>query len=293
MNDPLVCTHSAPPSHPCASTQTTGALQDTNTPHDGVVLVDADLRITAADGVVRFWISRASPDAGHGGATLDSLISATNLLESARRTLDEGGPVSFLARLRGADDANAHVQVSFRQLAGAGKPLLLATIEPAPTPDAASFDALTRLPDRRELHRRVVLWRRASPEEPPQFAVLFLDLDDFKAVNDQRGHAVGDAVLRELAARWVRCVREGDLVCRYGGDEFVFLIRNVTTPRDVAPVIARLREATVAPTVVDGVEHKVQATIGAAIATSAGETLDELIAAADRDMYAHKPRVLR
>jgi diguanylate cyclase (GGDEF)-like protein len=82
-------------------------------------------------------------------------------------------------------------------------------------------------------------------------------------------------------------------VSRYGGDEFVLLIQNAMTPRDVTPLIARLQAATSEPVVIDGVEHRVHATIGAAAATDPAASIDELIAAADRDMYARKPRVLR
>jgi diguanylate cyclase (GGDEF)-like protein len=170
---------------------------------------------------------------------------------------------------------------------------VLAAIDPAPSRGEIARDALTQLPDRREIARRVAEWRRAAGGAPPRFAVLFLDLDHFKAVNDRFGHAVGDAVLRELAARWLRCVRDGDLVTRYGGDEFVLLIRDAASLQDVAAVLARLQDATSVPVVIDGVEHSVDATIGATVATDDTSSIDELIAAADRDMYAHKRRVLR
>jgi diguanylate cyclase (GGDEF)-like protein len=293
MRDDPKLTHGATSDQSPASAQPTSAPQDTNTTARGVALIGADLNLVAVDAVVGIWINRAVPSPAVGAATLDGLLAAANLPENVRRTLDGGEPVSFVARLRGANDANAHVQVSLRRLVGDGAALVLATIELAQAPGAMSIDALTQLPDRRELPRRIADWRRTSSDAPLRFAVLFLDLDDFKAVNDQFGHAVGDAVLRELAVRWLHCIREGDLVCRFGGDEFVLLIRNVAKPRDVAPVIARLRQATVAPVTVDGVAHAVHATIGSAVATVAGESLDDLIAAADRDMYAHKPRVLR
>jgi diguanylate cyclase (GGDEF)-like protein len=201
--------------------------------------------------------------------------------------------VHFVAPLRGSEDANAQAQVTLRTLEGAKTRLVLAAIDFAPPQGVIAIDALTQLPDRREIARRVAEWQRLAGDASPRFAVLFLDLDDFKAVNDRFGHAVGDAVLRELAGRWRRCVRDGDLVCRFGGDEFVVLIRDARTSQDAAPLVSRLRAATTASVVIDGIEHRVDLTIGVAVATSETSSIDDLIAAADRDMYAHKRRVLR
>jgi diguanylate cyclase (GGDEF)-like protein len=292
MNDEAARPHKAA-NFSVASTQLTSALRHTIAAGEGVALINDELRVLAADAAVKNWLERAGHGSAADAAMLDALLVTANLPEMVHRALDAAQSVSFVALLKGADDADAQVLVTLRPLEGAGQRLALATIDPAPPQSTIAYDALTQLPDRREIARRVAEWRRASPDAPPRFAVLFLDLDDFKAVNDRFGHSAGDAVLQELAARWVRCVREGDLVSRYGGDEFIFLIRDVATPRDVAPVIERLQSATTAPVKVDGVEHTVHATIGAAVATADAPSIDELISAADRDMYAHKPRVLR
>jgi diguanylate cyclase (GGDEF)-like protein len=122
------------------------------------------------------------------------------------------------------------------------------------------------------------------------FSLLFLDLNDFKQVNDAHGHAVGDAVLAELAGRWSSAVRDGDLVTRYGGDEFVILLRNVADRAAAEPIVERLRIATLAPIAIAGTAITLSATIGVALSDGDNVSKENLIAAADEDMYARKRR---
>src|SRR5690606_1875299 len=109
-------------------------------------------------------------------------------------------------------------------------------------------------------------------------------------VNDKYGHAVGDAVLAELAARWSDSVRDGDLVTRYGGDEFVVLLKNVATREEAAPIVERLRLVTIKPIEACGVTLTISATIGVALSDGVDTPLEALIAAADEEMYAGKRR---
>jgi diguanylate cyclase len=131
------------------------------------------------------------------------------------------------------------------------------------------------------------------------FATLFIDLDRFKRINDTLGHAVGDAVLRQAAARLLTGVRESDavaaldpddenMVARLGGDEFVVLLRDVLAPRDAVVVATRMIAALAAPFFVEEHELVVTASIGIAMHPTDGNTVEDLIKAADAAMYAAK-----
>ncbi|MCG8451374.1 MAG: GGDEF domain-containing protein, partial [Pirellulales bacterium] len=172
-------------------------------------------------------------------------------------------------------------------LTGPAGNLLLLSIWPRPSePDPRHLDALTGLPDRRELQRHYEHLRQSA--SPTPHAVLFMDLDHFKRVNDGLGHAVGDKVLAELASRWQACVREGDLVARYGGDEFVALLASVANRQAVELIAARLAEATSQPVSVGKDELSLTVTIGIAFTEDPSNDLNALIAAADHAMYAAK-----
>jgi diguanylate cyclase (GGDEF)-like protein/PAS domain S-box-containing protein len=156
--------------------------------------------------------------------------------------------------------------------------------------ELAHFDALTELPNRRlfmDLLARALA--RANRTER-QMALLFLDLDRFKLINDTLGHACADLLLKAFAARLTGCVRTTDAVSRLGGDEFTVILEDLTHADDAAVVARRILDALALPFTVDGREIFVTSSIGIALAPSDGTDAEVLIINADTAMYAAKER---
>jgi diguanylate cyclase (GGDEF)-like protein/PAS domain S-box-containing protein len=160
---------------------------------------------------------------------------------------------------------------------------------------AATHDDLTDLSNRTALVSR--LDAHLLLAQPGQVAVLFIDLDNFKVVNDSLGHGLGDQVLREIAKRFRGVMRGSDRLARFGGDEFVVFIDRVSiggedTPSgafvDPAAIAERLRRAAMEPIVIEGHEMVVTASIGVAVNAAPGFTADELVRDADAAMYRAK-----
>lgn len=154
--------------------------------------------------------------------------------------------------------------------------------------DVALRDPLTGLPNRALLDDRIeqALARAQRSGEP--FALIVVDLDGFKEVNDLRGHRAGDAILCGLAARLEEVVRASDTVARVGGDEFVVLSLGTSDELETATLVTRLRQALRQPFTVDGTPIEIDASIGWALFPSHGATPDELLGHADGEMYATK-----
>ena len=121
-----------------------------------------------------------------------------------------------------------------------------------------------------------------------QFAVLFVDLDNFKQVNDTHGHLVGDRVLSVAARRLSDSVRDGDHVVRYGGDEFVLLMERVASQSDIEPLVGRIHAVLAEVISLPEGDFTLSVSVGAALASPEHQTPEDLLAAADRAMYAAK-----
>jgi diguanylate cyclase (GGDEF)-like protein len=152
----------------------------------------------------------------------------------------------------------------------------------------ATHDVLTRLPNRQLLTDRFAeayayLQRHGTP-----FAVMVVALDRFKHINDRFGHEVGDQVLIGVAEQMRQVIRLYDTAARYGGDEFVVLVRDMTSTADAEAAGHKLLEAVSLPIATDAGEQRVSCSIGIAMCPADGENLDELLTAADRAMYQVK-----
>ena len=151
----------------------------------------------------------------------------------------------------------------------------------------AHYDALTDLPNRTLFHEQL---KRELPHIAPdrQLAVLYIDIDEFKSVNDSLGHMIGDELLKSVAASLLRCARDTDFVARLGGDEFAIVQTGVKTADDVTELVSRIFEAIRAPYECLGHQVTTDASIGIALAPQDGTDLDQILKNADLAMYAAK-----
>ena len=154
----------------------------------------------------------------------------------------------------------------------------------------ALHDALTQLPNRVLLMDRLAGAVARAARGGSSIGVLYLDLDRFKVVNDSLGHAAGDALLQEVAARLKRLVRPGDTIARLGGDEFAVLCEELEDVQVVTEVAERIERALRTPFCINGGEVHVSTSIGIAIASDASTTPESLLRDADAAMYQAKDR---
>ena len=152
----------------------------------------------------------------------------------------------------------------------------------------AYHDELTGLPNRRLLLDRYGLAAALAARQHRLVGLLFLDLDGFKNVNDTHGHAAGDSILQQVAARLLASIRASDTACRYGGDEFVVLLPELETPGSALAAARKIRARLAAPYVIDGRQITVTASIGTALYPVDGHDYRELMRVTDRSMYRDK-----
>jgi diguanylate cyclase (GGDEF)-like protein/PAS domain S-box-containing protein len=159
---------------------------------------------------------------------------------------------------------------------------------------AAFYDPLTGLPNRALLKDRLdVAFARAKGRDAARFAVLFLDLDRFKLVNDSLGHRAGDELLIQIARRLEGCRRAGDTVARLGGDEFTLLVEGIVDDDEAVAVAERVHRGLAPPFLLEGHEVFASASIGIALGGPATERPEHLLRDADTAMYRAKVRGCR
>lgn len=152
----------------------------------------------------------------------------------------------------------------------------------------AYHDVLTRLPNRRLFNDRLALAITRSKRSGRSLAVLFIDLDHFKTVNDTLGHTAGDELLLEMSQRLRNCVREDDTVARLGGDEFTIILSDLRHPEDAVQVAQKILEAVEMPLTIGGMTIELSTSIGIALYPVDGYDTETLLRNADSAMYRAK-----
>jgi diguanylate cyclase (GGDEF)-like protein/PAS domain S-box-containing protein len=152
----------------------------------------------------------------------------------------------------------------------------------------ATHDGLTGLPNRVLFNEMLSLALNSARRYDRKLAVLFIDLDRFKIINDTLGHEAGDILLKEIAARFSRCLRTSDVVARLGGDEFVVLAHEINVPHQVATVARKLLAAAIKPVTIMGQECRVTASVGICLYPAEAQDDQTLMKNADIAMYLAK-----
>ncbi|MGF1620598.1 MAG: EAL domain-containing protein [Rhodomicrobiaceae bacterium] len=264
----------------------------------GVCLFDADQRVLVANRRYAELYS-LTPDQISPGTSLRSILEA-RAARGAYGNLDtdafiESGVSGFrkeVSEIVQLADGR-HISVLRRPMANGG---LVSTHEDiterrqaeARIAHLAHHDVLTDLPNRALLREHLEMALTAMRQGGRRLAVLLLDLDRFKQVNDTLGHAAGDALLKAVAERLNGCVRAGDMVARLGGDEFAIILRSLEPTADSVTLAMRVQTAIEAPFEIDGQHVMIGTSIGIAIAPGDGEATDQLLRNADLALYRSK-----
>ncbi len=224
-------------------------------------------------------------------------VAALDLLEQVRET--PGGTREIELRLRDRAGAWRYVELILTNLLH--EPAIEGVVATTHGIDErkaferqltqqAFYDSLTGLPNRALFRDRLDRALVRTGRRRGAVAVLFLDLDNFKLVNDSLGHQVGDQLLVEVARRLQTCVRSADTVARLGGDEFVLLLESLSSEADAGPVADGIAAMLATPFRLDGREIVVTASIGIAVGDAGAELADSLLRNADAAMYRAKAR---
>jgi len=152
----------------------------------------------------------------------------------------------------------------------------------------AYYDSLTSLPNRMLLNDRLTLALSYAHRNKEMLAVLFLDLDNFKTINDTLGHTIGDKLLQSVSRRLAGCLREGDTIARLGGDEFVLLLPQIQHEEDAAKVAKKVIESLKLPFSYEGQDLHVTTSIGISLYPHDGEDVQTLLKNADAALYRAK-----
>ncbi len=264
----------------------------------GLLMFDSSHRLVVANQryIEMFGVST---EVVKPGCTIHDLLNHRRETGSFKGDVDEYCATLFRKLAQGKifqtimETANGgSIQVSYRPLQRGGWVTTLEDItERRRVEDRithlAHYDALTDLPNRALFHEQLKReLARIAPGE--QLAVLYIDIDEFKSVNDTLGHLIGDELLKSVAASLGRCVRDTDFVARLGGDEFAIVQTGIRTADDVTGLVTRVLDTIREPYECLGHQVTTDASIGIALAPQHGTDLDQILKNADLAMYAAK-----
>jgi diguanylate cyclase (GGDEF)-like protein/PAS domain S-box-containing protein len=266
---------------------------------DLILVMDAEGRITYASPSFS-RVMGYTPEEMYGldGLILvhpDDVVETTKSFERIVTDANQDVPIEF--RGRHADGTWRVLESMSRQILGAdGEPIIVSNFRDVTERKRAEemirfmayHDALTGLPNRDLLRDRIDQAIGQARRNDEHLAVIYLDLDRMKDVNDSVGHAGGDDLLREIAARLSRISRDGDTLARLGGDEFVLLMPQVEKIQEAVNLANRILESLRRPVVVGGQEFRGTASIGLAVFPEDGRDADTLVRNADVAMYRAK-----
>jgi diguanylate cyclase (GGDEF)-like protein/PAS domain S-box-containing protein len=269
--------------------------------HDAVIS-------TTPDGIVTSWNAGARETYGYTAAEMEG--RPVSILEPLER---EGEIAEILQRVRSGEDVVRYETVRLRkdaslvEVAVAVSPIRDENGEIAGVSSIARdisdqkraqelivfqtfHDSLTGLPNRSLLMERLNLCLSNSRRTGKRLALLFLDLDLFKAINDGFGHQAGDTVFQEIGQRLIQCVRDDDTVARIGGDEFAVLLPEISKADDAVVVAKKLLEAVAQPLAIGGRRADVTTSIGVSVYPDDGADAEALLRSADHAMARAKER---
>lgn len=256
--------------------------------------------------VVKAKVEECAEDIGSANAVVQTRIADGATTLSAHATLAEGKKVEAKVQdcaddlhevtktlAKGVDDLKqlqADLSASRSALHESEAALSTAKDAEKQARHQALHDSTTGLPNRDLFDTRLEQAISLAKRQGWTLAVMFLDLDRFKCINDTHGHAAGDAVLKAVAERLAAHAREEDTVCRNGGDEFLYLLVNPQANENIERIAQAVVMRIAQPIDVDGLQLAVQASIGIAVYPDNGQSGEDLIGLADAAMYKAKTR---
>jgi diguanylate cyclase (GGDEF)-like protein len=267
----------------------------------GLLMINAERRITVVNRQLLNLFSLSAGEVQSGSSLRAAVrtlmrrkIVALGEIERVWKTLSQSAPgVDVVAPFETRDDRA--MEITVHRMTGDGEGAVVVVQEVTERRNAARaidriarVDPVTDLPNRRRFEEELVETLRGRNGEAESANVLFLDLDDFKQVNDSLGHARGDKLLAAVARRLQGLVRDGDVVARWGGDEFAILQRSVADASQAGKLAEQILREIRRPVFIDGYEVIVGVSVGSASAPKDGETPEAILSNADMALYAAK-----